>query len=166
MKKQLLLLASFVITLAGLCQSDSTLAPYKRFPTYPPAKILLPDSSSYFAKTDLNKKSSVIVMVFNPGCEHCQHETEAILKHIDDLKKVQIVMATMVSFGEMIAFRKRYNLDKYPNIVIGQDVHYFLPGFYNMRSLPFLAFYNKKKELISVFEGSMPIEKLLEEVKK
>jgi thioredoxin-related protein len=49
---------------------------------------------------------------------------------------------------------------------MGRDAHFMLPVFYNIRSFPFLAFYNKKQELISVFEGSMPIEKVLEELKK
>ena len=35
-----------------------------------------------------------------------------------------------------------------------------------IRNLPFLAFYNRKKELISVFEGSLPMEKALLEFEK
>ena len=49
---------------------------------------------------------------------------------------------------------------------MGQDFRYYLPPFYQMRNLPYLAFYDKKKKLISVFEGSMPIEKALGRIKK
>jgi hypothetical protein len=35
-----------------------------------------------------------------------------------------------------------------------------------IHNLPFHAFYNKKKELISAFEGSMSVEKILVELEK
>jgi len=75
-------------------------------------------------------------------------------------------MATNMPFDTMMAFRARYQLDKYRNIIVGQDIHYFLPTFFMIKSLPFLAFYSRKKELISVFEGLLPVEKLLKEFEK
>ena len=75
-------------------------------------------------------------------------------------------MATFMPFDSMMAFREKYKLAQFDNITVTQDTHFFLPTFYNISNLPFLAFYNKKKELISVFEGSLPIDKVLEELKK
>jgi hypothetical protein len=166
MKKYFALALGICIGLAVFSQSDSTKAPYLRFPTFPPVKLLLPDSTSNFSKADLPKKAAVMVMLFNPECEHCQHETEEIIKHMSEFKNIEIVMATMMPFNMMQGFREKYKLAQYKNVIVGQDQHYFLPTFYNIRNLPFLAFYNKKKELISVFQGSMPIEKVLVELKK
>jgi thioredoxin-related protein len=149
-----------------MAQTDTIQPPYKRFPTYPPVKLLMPDSTSFFSKVDLPKKMAVLLMMFNPGCDHCQHETEAIIQHIDQFKNVQIVMATTMPLADMKGFIEKYKLSNYKNIVVTQDTHYFLPSFYVMRSLPFLAFYNKNKQLISTFEGSMPIEKVIAELKK
>lgn len=70
-------------------------------------------------------------------------------------------MATYAPFDSMIAFRERYQLARYRNIIVAQDIHYFLTSFYTIHSLPFLAFYNRKKELITVLEGSIPIEKVI-----
>jgi thioredoxin-related protein len=150
----------------GFTQVDSTTAPYLRFPNFPPVKLLMPDSTSFFTKDELSKKSAVMLMLFNPECDHCQHETEEIIKNIDRFKNIQIVMATSMPFISMKEFMEKYKLAAYKNITVAQDTHYFLPSYYMIRNLPFLAFYNKKKELISVFEGSMPIEKALEELKK
>ena len=61
-------------------QKDSTQPAYKRFPSIPPFKILLTDSSTYFTKNDLPKKTPVMIMIFNPPCEHCQHETAELSK--------------------------------------------------------------------------------------
>ena len=166
MKRIFLLFAGVFSMIFAFCQADSTQAPYLRFPTYPPVKLLNTDSATYFTKNDLDKKSQVLLMVFNPTCEHCRHETQAILKNIDAFKDIQIVMATNMPFDSMMSFRRTYGLGQYKNIVVTQDVHYFLPTFYMMHNLPFLAFYDRHKKLISVFEGAMPIEKVLEQFGK
>ena len=105
-------------------------------------------------------------MVFSPDCEHCQHEIEAIIKRIDEFKDVQIVMASTLPLEKIKAFTDRYNLKQYKNIVAGKDQEYLLPGYYAIHNLPFLAFYTRKKELISVFEGNLGVPKILAEFKK
>ncbi len=107
-----------------------------------------------------------MIMLFSPDCEHCQHETEDIFAHMDELKKVQIVMSTTMPFDKMLEFYNKYDLKRFDNIIVGRDIGYFFPVFYNIHSLPFLAFYNKKKELISVFSGSLPVEKVIAELEK
>lgn len=161
MKKYILPFLMMAVSQTAFSQVDSIQPPYKKFPTYPPVKLLLPDSVSYYTRTDLPKKSPVMLMLFNPQCEHCRHETAEIIKNIDRFKDIRIVMSTSMPFDSMIAFREKYQLAKYNNITVAQDTHYFLPSFYMIRHLPFLAFYNKKKELISVFEGAMPVERVL-----
>ncbi len=163
MKKFFLLLSLLSVLQLVNAQSDSTKAPYLRFPNFPPVKLLLPDSASYFTKNDLPKKSAVMMILFNPQCEHCQQETEAITKNIDKFKGIKIIMATFMPFDSMMAFREKYKLAEYDNIIVAQDKSYFLPTFYMIHNLPFHAFYNKKKELISVFEGSMKIETALKQ---
>jgi thioredoxin-related protein len=164
--KKILLLITVLYSLVCYSQSDSVQAPYKRFPTLPPLKILLTDSSNYFTKNDFKKNSNVMIMLFSPDCEHCQHETEELLKNIDEFKNIQIIMATMLPFADMKNFYEKYELSKYKNIVVGQDQNFFLIPFYAVRNLPFLAFYNKKGNLISILEGSVPIRNALAEFEK
>jgi hypothetical protein len=124
------------------------------------------DSSTVFTKDQLDRRKSVVVMLFSPDCEHCQHETEEIIKNMEALKNTQILMATSMPFDKMKEFYKHYKLNRFGNIVVGRDLHFMLPPFYNVRNLPFMAIYNKKKELVSVFEGNMPIDKLISELRK
>jgi thioredoxin-related protein len=166
MKKYILFFYALAFAQVGFAQGDSIQAPYLRFPNFPPVKLLMPDSISYFTKDKLPKKSPVMLMLFNPQCDHCQHETEEIIRSIGQFKNIQIIMVTSVPLSSMNEFREKYKLAAYENIIVAQDTHYFLPSYYMIHNLPFLAFYNKKKELISVFQGSMPIEKVLEELKK
>lgn len=159
----LLGLLSFVMSFS---QVDSTLPPYKKFPTFPPFKMRMPDSSFVSVKELLPKKSPVLLMLFNPECSHCQHETEELISHMESFKEVQIVMATPMPYDSMMAFRQRYHLTEYKNIMVGQDEQFMLPTYFMISNLPFLAFYTAKKELIDTFEGSMPIEKVIDKFRK
>jgi thioredoxin-related protein len=154
----MMVLASF----SAQSQTDSTSPPYQRFPNLPPIKILLSDSSSFFTKADFKPNKAALIMVFSPECSHCQHETEEMIAHKDELKDVQIVMITMHPFEMMKEFISKYKLNEMPNVVVGRDVFYITPGFFTMHNLPFLAMYNKKGELISGFEGSLGINSVIE----
>lgn len=105
-------------------------------------------------------------MMFNPSCSHCQHETEELIKNIDEFKGIEIVMVTSMPFDSMLVFREKYKLGDYKNIVVGQDVNYFLFSYFQNRNLPFHAFYDKKKQLIKVFEGSVSINSIREMFKE
>ncbi len=105
-------------------------------------------------------------MLFSPDCEHCKHETESIIANIDAFKKVQIIMSTTLPFERILEYYNHYDLKRFDNIIIGKDVNYMLPVFFDIHNLPFLAFYNRKQELISVFSGALPINRVIEELKK
>jgi len=160
LKHFILVLLFKVLASHLLAQTDTNLPPYKRFTSFPPVKLLKPDST-LFDKNELPKKNAVMLMLFNPQCSHCQHETEEMIRNIDAFKKIQIIMSTTMDYDSMVAFTKKYELNQYPNIVVGRDIHYFLPSFYKISNLPYLAFYSKNKELISTFEGALPIPQIL-----
>lgn len=137
------------------------MAPYKRFPTVPPFKLLKIDSTSYFTKSDLKKNKPVLIILFNPDCDHCKHEIEEIIKDMDELKDIQIVMTTMMPFDLMKSFYEKYGLDKFDNVTVGRDFQYLLPTFYQIRFMPYLAMYDKKGNLLTTFEGTMKIDDLV-----
>ncbi len=105
-------------------------------------------------------------MLFSPDCEHCQHEMKEIIKNIKAFDKTQLVLSTTRDFDQMREFYQQYGLERFSNIIVGKDQAYMLPVFFDIHNLPFLAFYNRKKELISVFSGAMPIERVIAELKK
>ena len=164
MKFLITLLLSFC-TIVGFSQVDSTTPPYKKFPTLPPLQLLLGDSATKYTKDNLPKKKPVLIMLFSPECSHCQHTAEEFIKYKDELKDIHIVMATMHSLTQMNDFMQRYKLNEFKNIVAGRDIYYLLQGFYNIHNLPYLGFYNKKGELITGFEGSMPVRKIIDTFK-
>ena len=136
-------------------------APFLRFPTLPPFHLLKLDSSTYLTKEDVKKNRKTIVMYFSPDCEHCKHEIENFLSEWDKFKDMEIVMATYQPFSEMKEFNEHYKIYQHPNILIGRDEKYFLPPFYKIHNLPYLALYDKKGNLVTTFEGTQKVETIM-----
>lgn len=165
MRKSIFLLPFLLINWMAIAQSPSV-APYQQFPTVPPFKILLTDSLTQYGKEDLPKRKSALIMLFSPECDHCRHQTDSILANIDRFKDIQIVMASVLPFDYIKRFYVEYKLDQYPNIVVGRDSQFLLPGFFQSHSLPVLGLYDKKKNLIEVAEGTLPLSVLLSKFRK
>ena len=159
MKLQLTL-TLLLFTLASFAQQDTIAPPYKRFPTVPPLEILLGDSTTIYKKEDLPKKPLLIVF-FSPDCDHCQHEAKEIVAHKKEFSKVQIVMVTTYPIYKMNAFAEEYGLVKMKNVVMGRDVHYFFPSFFNIRNFPYLAMYDKQGNFLSKTEGTTNIQNII-----
>lgn len=70
-------------------------------------------------------------------------------------------MATTLPFEKLKNFYEDYRLNRFKDLIVGWDYQLILPSYYHMKSLPFLAFYNKKGKLIDVFEGSLPLSKVI-----
>jgi thioredoxin-related protein len=168
MKKTVLLCLVLIASIFLFAQRDSTAPvtpPYLRFPDVPPFRLLKIDSVSYFSKADLPKNKPVLIMIFDPNCDHCQRETEDLLKNIERFRNIQIVMSTNTSLDKLRDFYNHYELADYKNITAGVEVQYFLVPFYNMKNLPYLAMYDKKGKLITTHEGTTNIETVLEAFK-
>ncbi|RYZ23044.1 MAG: hypothetical protein EOO16_06585 [Chitinophagaceae bacterium] len=139
--------------------------PYQRFPELPPIQLLLGDSVTLFKKDQLPKGKPVLVIVFSPSCSHCQHTAEELVKRKDSLPDMYLVMATFAGITEMNEFRTKYRTDELRQTTVGKDIYFLLPPFYGITHLPFLAFYDRKGMLAEIFDGSMPVPKMLERIR-
>jgi thioredoxin-related protein len=151
-----------VLSFTAFSQAADPEPAYKRFPTLPPLQLLLGDSATKYTKESIPKKKPVFIMLFSPDCSHCQHTAEEMIAHKEELKDLHIIMSTMHTVTQMNEFVQKYELNQLPNLTVGKDIYYILSGFYNIKHLPYMAFYNKKGALISTFEGGLPISKVLE----
>ena len=148
----------------GYAQADTSLL-YLRFPTIPPFKITNVADSSYFTKDDLKKKKPVMIIIFSPDCEHCQHETKELTSHIELFKNVQIIMASVLEHKYLKKFYEEYKIADFPNIIMGRDPSYFLGTFFKVRSFPVLFLYDKKGNFIEKFDGTVSLETVAESFK-
>jgi thiol-disulfide isomerase/thioredoxin len=160
-----LLLSLFVTaqTHEGITAPD-TLAPYQKKPTIPPFRIQTPDSS-WFSKVNLKDKKPTLILYFSPDCGHCQLETEEVLSKMKDLSELQIVMVTSRPFQDMANFAERYKISRFPSIKIGTDPSHMVTQFYAVKFTPFSALYDRKGQLVKVYEKGIDMPELISLVK-
>jgi thioredoxin-related protein len=160
----------FLIAILGLFSICSTQAqnpviapeaPYLKNPGLPPFKLLQVDSVHVYTRDDVKKNHKVLLMFFSPECEHCKHQMRDILADFSKFRDIEIVMATYQHFDEMKSFYEYFRIADHSNILMGRDEKYFLPPFFRMQSLPFLALYDKKQQFITKFEGNQNVDTIL-----
>ena len=146
--KRLILSVILIASITANAQTEMA-PPYKRFPTVPPLQLLLGDSTTKYLKENIPSKKPVLIMLFSPDCNHCQHTAEEMYNKREELKDIHIVMATLLSLSEMNSFMKKYKLDQMKNVVAGKDLYFILPPFYAIKNFPYMAMYNKKRRSYS-----------------
>lgn len=158
MKHLLFLICFFSVALVSTAQ-EAVLPPYKKHPNVPPFEITTVNKQ-VINKSHLKARSTV-VMFFSPTCDHCQKQIRDMQKQYDKLQNFEIVLACYVKPAELQKFITEYDMNKYPHFKIGIDTKYILPPFYNIKSLPFIALYDKKGKLIQVKEGNMNVDEMI-----
>ncbi|HVY75649.1 MAG TPA: thioredoxin-like domain-containing protein [Puia sp.] len=164
MKRLFIVLAAFFLLNQSQAQTATTAPtepPYVRNPDFPPIHLLKVDSVHYVTKDDIKKNHRILLMFFSPECEHCKHQMRDILADFSKFKDIEIVMATYQPFEEMKSFYDYFRIADHPNIKIGRDEKYFLPPYFKMTSLPYLALYDKKGHYITHFEGNQKVDTIL-----
>jgi thiol-disulfide isomerase/thioredoxin len=162
MKNWFLLLMALIIGSITFAQTDNP--PYKQSKKLPDFEIERVGKGT-FKTAQLKKNTPVIIMFFSPGCDHCIHQFESMKQRINDFKNYQIVMPTYQPIEDLAAFNKKYQLEKYPNIITGRDVNYFFPPFYEITNFPYLAFYDKSGKLLGAHAGNMTVDEMLRNFK-
>jgi len=159
MKKAVFTLIAVCMALGAFAQIDST-KQYFKIPYIPAFNIRkIPDSSS-FTNTMLQKGKPVIIVFFDPDCDHCQHATKNFTEKIDKFKDVQIVMVTIYEFSRIKKFYKDYKLANFPNIILTRDALFDLPKYYQVSSLPDVYVYDKNGKLIKHYKQDIPVDEI------
>lgn len=126
----------------------------------PPVRVVKLNKDIITEKS-LKGGGNLIVMMFNPTCEHCEDMTLAIEKNTDLFRKTDVLMVAAANMTPYIGdFIKAMNTDKYPKLQIGVDSSKIIDKLYSYYSLPQLNIYNKDRKLIKMFSGITTMESL------
>lgn len=126
----------------------------------PSFNLLLPDSATWVNTSKVPKGKSVTLFGFNPYCTYCRAQTKDIIDDMDELKDVQFYFITPYPYAHMKKYCKEYQLEKYPNIIIGTDTANAMGKYFEITAVPYLAIYNKEQKLNKVFMGKIPTSQL------
>jgi hypothetical protein len=122
----------------------------------PPFDIQLANGNHYRA-SDLNKDQPVMVVYFDPDCDHCRIFIDGFLKNIDLFNQVQVVFVTYVPLQRVKEFVTSDGLDKYPQIKVGTEGNSFIVRYhYNVAQFPYVALHKQNGDLIATYESEVP----------
>lgn len=125
--------------------------------TIPPFNMVLSDGVTYHNADKVEKNKPLMIVYFDPECQHCQEFTKKLVKNISKFNTVQIVMICSVpGLPPLKKFVDMFGLTKYPSIKAGTEGMYQTTlKFYDVDTTPFVALYDKDQKLIT-FHRTVP----------
>jgi thioredoxin-related protein len=109
----------------------------------------------------------VVLVYFSPDCDHCQDFTKDMLKNYSVIANKQVVMVTFQAMDMLKPFVTQYRLGTYPNIKVGTEgTSYLVQRYYQIRSFPYIAIYDKKGNLVKTYEGEQPHDEIFKTIKQ
>jgi len=111
---------------------------------------------------DLKSDYNLLVMLFNPTCEHCEDQTELFKKNIYLFKNTKLVlMAGAMMLPYLEYFDNNHKVTEYPNtIMLGVDSSSFIEKAFMYQTLPQINIYDKDRKLVRIFNGNVPMDSL------
>lgn len=111
--------------------------------------------------TVLKNDANLLVMLFNPTCEHCEDMTRLMQKNIFLFKQTKIVLVAASGMMPYIDyFKSNTNLRQFPSFQVGVDSAQLITKLYNYVALPQISFYDHDRKLLRTFNGDTPIDSL------
>ena len=127
-----------------------------------PSIALTALDSTHFDTKNIQTGKPTILFAFSPGCPYCRAQTRSIVSNINTLKEINIYMLCITQFPLLNKFYNQFELNKYSNIKIGIDYNFSFINYYKSENVPYLAIYDKEKDLKQVLIGKKPISTLKE----
>jgi thioredoxin-related protein len=158
--KQLLLFVIIVI-LSG-CFGTEPQKTGKEGQLLPAFSLLFPDSTTLLNTRNINTGKPMIFFYFSPYCPYCKAQTKEIVDNMNDLKDIQFYFVTNFRPTALRDFNKHYQLEKFQNVFTGIDNTQFLSNYFEIKGVPYLAFYDRNKKLIKTYMGNIKSSQLKE----
>lgn len=165
MKKLAVFILSCIWFTAGYSQPDETAGSINNVLQIPSFSIIVAPDSSVFTREQLQKDQPVVLMFFNPDCDHCQQEVKELLAHKNELTALQIVMVSALPYKLIKTFYDDHSIQSMPNVTMGQDANFALGSLYKPARYPSLYIYDATGSLAKVFAGNAGVAAILDAVK-
>lgn len=155
-----LLLTTSIFSVSALGTNEVVLhSQYKAPPQLPD----LPLTTTKGTQTNAQAlDGKVVLILFQPDCDHCQREAEAIRENLDAFAEYTLYFVTYAPMQDIQQFAQDYQLNRQDNIFFAfADVQPILDNFGSIPT-PSLYIYSDQQQLLKAFEGETPIAKILE----
>lgn len=140
-----------------------TILDYKQTNAPLPKFNIINNESKNITKDVLESGGNLILMMFNPTCDHCEDETRAFIQNIFMFKKSKILLvAADVQTPNLSYFESNLKCSQYPStITVSIDSAGLIRKLFTYAALPQINIYDgKSQRLLKTFEGFTPIDSL------
>lgn len=140
--------------------SDNKFGPYSETVQndLPSMRVRLLDGTEKEVK---QLEGKVVLIFFQPDCDHCQREASEIAQNINAFKDVRLYFITSDNAGRMEKFAQDYKLDQFTNVFFAQaSTESVLKNFGPIQT-PSMYIYSDEKRLVKAFNGEAPISTIL-----
>ena len=95
----------------------------------------------------------VVLVYFNPDCEHCHYQAEQLSRHPALLKNAQVWLLSTEPLPRLQTFAKRYRLDTLPRVNVAHIEARVAFDSLGFRMVPHLLVYGVDGHLKKEFKG-------------
>ena len=126
----------------------------------PPLRIFT-KQGKYLTEKDLSNDAHLILMIFNPTCDHCEEQTFILKKNIFMFDKSNLVLIAAPSMIPHLGyFTNNTKIDGYPTFKVGVDSSDYIDKTFRQITLPQINIYDRERKLVKMFYGITPIDSL------
>ena len=111
--------------------------------------------------TSIVNDKPLILIAFNTECDMCHNEIQSILDNINRFDKYKIVMISSEPIDSIINFQKKYKLDNFSNISLGNIDDIYAYQELGIEIIPQIFIYNSNKKLLKVYKGETKLDAIL-----
>lgn len=119
----------------------------------PAMPITLPDGSTFNAK---ELKGKIILVLFQPDCDHCQHEATEIQANLASFKSYTLYFVSSSPQAENEKFATDYKLKGESNIYFGTTASEHIINNFGPIQAPSVYIYSDQK-LVKEFNGQVDV---------
>lgn len=115
--------------------------------------------------TKADMRNSLMAVVFNPWCEHCQAEAQEMYNNMNQLKDVTIIMIGTVSIEALESFSIRYGLGNFKNVIFAYSNPVAAYKLFGAYQLPFIRLYDKNLKPVKDFSSNTEVSEIVSYIK-
>lgn len=151
MKYLFSVVALLLITNVGFAQGVN----YKKVGAPMPTFFVDKTAGGSYNSTQLKKGKPVMIMIFSPECDHCEHMIDSLKQNEALFKTTQVVLvAEDRNKKYMPDFAKKLNLLQDPLFKdVGTNKGELIFAIYTQKILPQITFYDSRHKLVKIFDG-------------
>lgn len=111
----------------------------------------------HLKSTDLAQGQPVMIVYFDPDCDHCVTFINDLRRNADKFKNSEIVLVTYVPLRRLKSYITESGMDNFAKFRIGTEGNKFIVRYhYDVIQFPYVALHDRNGNLFATFESDVP----------